>query len=235
MTQRVGCQVTQQVSRAKGTIEGAIPSGYVPSRVRRGAEALVGARGDARRLKAVFRRSRLPMIMVDARRRPIDVNQPAQLWFRLSLDQLRGYTIDDLAAAGQAEEIERSWARIIDAGCVAGRSTAGPEGSRVEIVYFAVAHVLPGLHAGVFAPADWSEDDPNAIEVGYASPAGSLTAREIELLALAAGGLSGPEAARELGLSRATVSTHFKNIHEKLGVRTRAAAVAKAMRHGLLD
>jgi DNA-binding CsgD family transcriptional regulator len=31
------------------------------------------------------------------------------------------------------------------------------------------------------------------------------------------------------------VRTHFKNIHPKLGVRNRAAAVAKAIRLGVID
>jgi two-component system nitrate/nitrite response regulator NarL len=65
--------------------------------------------------------------------------------------------------------------------------------------------------------------------------AAELTPREIELLALAANGLGGPEIAVELVLSPATINTHFRNIYLKLGVRNRAGAVAKAMRHGLVD
>ena len=55
------------------------------------------------------------------------------------------------------------------------------------------------------------------------------------MLALAADGLSGPELAQELVLSPATINTHFKNIYEKLDVGNRAAAVAKAMRLGMID
>ncbi len=55
------------------------------------------------------------------------------------------------------------------------------------------------------------------------------------MLALAAKGLSGPELAEDLVLSPSTINTHFKNIHAKLQVRTRAAAVAKAMRLGMID
>lgn len=62
-----------------------------------------------------------------------------------------------------------------------------------------------------------------------------LTARERELLQLAAEGLSGPQIARRLTLSPATVKTHFENIYAKYGVPDRVAAVAKAMREGLIS
>ena len=44
-----------------------------------------------------------------------------------------------------------------------------------------------------------------------------------------------PEIAERLGLSRATVRTHLQHLYEKLGVSDRAAAVAVAMRRGLLE
>jgi two-component system nitrate/nitrite response regulator NarL len=66
-------------------------------------------------------------------------------------------------------------------------------------------------------------------------PSASLTPREIEVLALAADGLSGPNIAQELFVRPATVSTHFENTYAKLNVRNRAAAVAKAMRLGVIE
>jgi DNA-binding CsgD family transcriptional regulator len=61
-----------------------------------------------------------------------------------------------------------------------------------------------------------------------------LTDRELEVLALAAEGFSGPRIAERLFVSPATVKTHFDHIYEKLGVGDRAAAVAHALRTGLL-
>ena len=63
----------------------------------------------------------------------------------------------------------------------------------------------------------------------------TLTAREIEVLQLAAHGLSGPEIAARLVVSRATVKTHFENMYGKLCVGDRASAVAKALRLGLIE
>jgi two-component system, NarL family, nitrate/nitrite response regulator NarL len=61
-----------------------------------------------------------------------------------------------------------------------------------------------------------------------------LSARELEVLRMVAEGDSAPGIAARLHLSPATVSTHLKHIYQKLGVPDRAAAVARAMRSGLL-
>jgi two-component system, NarL family, nitrate/nitrite response regulator NarL len=63
----------------------------------------------------------------------------------------------------------------------------------------------------------------------------ALTAREREILELTAAGRSAPQIARELFVSTATVKTHLQHLYEKLGVSDRAAAVAEAMRRGLLE
>jgi DNA-binding CsgD family transcriptional regulator len=62
-----------------------------------------------------------------------------------------------------------------------------------------------------------------------------LTDRQVEILKLAAQGLSASPIAEQLGVSPSTVQTHFKNIYSRLGVTNRAAAVAEAMRLGLVD
>jgi two-component system, NarL family, nitrate/nitrite response regulator NarL len=63
----------------------------------------------------------------------------------------------------------------------------------------------------------------------------ALTAREREVLVLTADGLTAPEIATRLQLGVATVRSHLQNLYEKLGVSDRAAAVAAAMRGGLLE
>jgi DNA-binding NarL/FixJ family response regulator len=63
----------------------------------------------------------------------------------------------------------------------------------------------------------------------------AVTAREAEVLGLASHGLTVEEIADELVVSAATVKTHLENIYPKLGVSDKAAAVAAALRHGLID
>lgn len=62
------------------------------------------------------------------------------------------------------------------------------------------------------------------------NPEEVLTPREAELLSLLTEGLSNRELGRRLFISEATVKTHLAHIYAKLGVDTRAAAIATAIR-----
>jgi two-component system nitrate/nitrite response regulator NarL len=62
-----------------------------------------------------------------------------------------------------------------------------------------------------------------------------LTEREQEVLELLAEGKSAPEIGRVLFLATSTVKSHLGHLYEKLGVSDRAAAVAEAMRRGLIE
>jgi two-component system nitrate/nitrite response regulator NarL len=62
-----------------------------------------------------------------------------------------------------------------------------------------------------------------------------LSEREREVLGHVAAGRSAPEIGRLLFLSTATVKGHLQSLYDKLGVSDRAAAVAEAMRRGLLE
>ena len=61
-----------------------------------------------------------------------------------------------------------------------------------------------------------------------------ITDRQVEILELAAQGLSRDQIAERLVLSPSTVKTHFENSYARLGVNNRAAAVAEAIRRGLV-
>lgn len=62
------------------------------------------------------------------------------------------------------------------------------------------------------------------------NPEEILTPREAELLSLLTEGLSNRELGKRLFISEATVKTHLAHIYAKLGVDTRAAAIATAIR-----
>jgi DNA-binding CsgD family transcriptional regulator len=63
----------------------------------------------------------------------------------------------------------------------------------------------------------------------------SVTSRQVEVLNLASHGLTSSEIAEQLGVGATTIKTHFENIFTRLGVSDRSAAVAMALRHGIID
>jgi|ERR1043165_2343513 len=73
-----------------------------------------------------------------------------------------------------------------------------------------------------------------ADRVSSESGSTTLSRREQEILALLADGLVNKQIAARLGISTNTVKTHLELLFEKLGVTTRAEAVATGVRRGLL-
>jgi DNA-binding NarL/FixJ family response regulator len=66
------------------------------------------------------------------------------------------------------------------------------------------------------------------------SPGPIVTEREVEVLELLARGLGNREMARELFVSEATVKSHLSHVYAKLGVDTRAGAVAAAIERRII-
>jgi DNA-binding CsgD family transcriptional regulator len=61
-----------------------------------------------------------------------------------------------------------------------------------------------------------------------------MTAREVEILGLLAEGLGNREMARRLLVSEATVKSHLTHVYAKLGVDSRAGAVARAIEQRII-
>lgn len=77
---------------------------------------------------------------------------------------------------------------------------------------------------------------PAAVKARLAERASheTLTHREIEVLQLAAEGMRNKEIAARLEISEQTVQVHMKNVHGKLHVRDRVAAINLARRRGII-
>jgi len=90
-----------------------------------------------------------------------------------------------------------------------------------------------GVLAAISALADVIGDQ--ALEAGKPpdEPRFGLTRRELEVLRLLADGRSIRAIAEDLSLSERTVEHHLLHAYTRLGLESRAAAVAFALRHGL--
>ena len=105
------------------------------------------------------------------------------------------------------------------------------EAKREEIV----DAVLACARGETIVPTDLTSGLVSEIRMRAASDGPVLTDRETQVLRLIAAGKSLPEIAKELYLGLTTVKTHAQHLYEKLGVSDRAAAVAEAMRRGLIE
>ena len=89
---------------------------------------------------------------------------------------------------------------------------------------FAPDELIARVRRLVFRPGS---DDPGV-------PGTKLTRREQEVLQLLASGLTQQQIARQLVITSSTVASHIEHVLEKLGVHSRAQAVALAFRTGIV-
>jgi two-component system, NarL family, nitrate/nitrite response regulator NarL len=181
----------------------------------------VGAAGDGRAALAAIREFAPDVAVLDLRMPELD---GLQILNAATRDRLPTRVLV-LSASGDSELVYRALQ-----GGAAGYFLKEADRDAILDAISAVGRgrtaIDPELQAGVF-------DQVRLRGAGEERPI--LTAREREVLALMAGGISGPQIAERLIVALPTVKTHQARIYEKLGVSERAAAVAQAMRRGLLE
>ncbi len=99
-----------------------------------------------------------------------------------------------------------------------------------------LAEAVRAAHAGkpTLAP-EAAEALIQAATQGSQQPVYNLTEREGDVLALMVEGLSNPEIAERLFVSRSTIKFHVSNVLSKLGVASRTEAVAVALKNDLVE
>jgi len=90
------------------------------------------------------------------------------------------------------------------------------------------------LRANARSALERKPSPPQTVTPNTSFPAG-LTAREVEVLRLVAGGATNRQIAEALHLSVGTVNTHLTNILNKIGCENRTAATAFALQHRLVE
>jgi LuxR family maltose regulon positive regulatory protein len=131
---------------------------------------------------------------------------------------------------GALGSLERAVALAEPEGCVRVFLDEGPAMAGLlkgAIRQPSASDYLRRLLATAVAPVAHAPIDQALIE--------PLSERELDVLRLLESELGGPDIARELTLSLATVRTHTSNIYAKFGVNNRRAAVRRAAELGLLS
>jgi two-component system nitrate/nitrite response regulator NarL len=117
---------------------------------------------------------------------------------------------------------------LVMAGMKAGVTGFLPKSFDSDVILAAVKLVLAG---GTYVPHDArSASDPPGR--GAATP---LSSRESEMLTLMARGATHKEIGRALGIAEVTVKLYTQRIVRKLNVKNRSAAIAKAVKDGLIE
>ena len=105
-------------------------------------------------------------------------------------------------------------------------------GDRVEALTLLARALASARRLGMVGLAGDAEAALERVR-GRAAAFAPLTAREAEVAALVAGGLTDKEISQRLHLSRRTAENHLENIRNKLGFSSRAQVAAWAAEHGL--
>jgi len=186
-------------------------------------------RGEGAALHASFRRSLMPTLMVDDKRRCRDANTAACLLFRLPRLRVLELRVDDVTPPERLSVLQARWTDFLAHGTQTGSyELVMPDGQRVRTVYSATANVSSGLHLTVLDPQPAQHPAPR--DLGWHDE--ELSGREREILALVAVGETGATIARDLHISSATVETHIRHCLAKLGARNRTHAVLLAVKAG---
>jgi DNA-binding CsgD family transcriptional regulator len=190
-------------------------------------------RGRAGELERLFEATLIPMVWCDNDRRVRDGNPACRLFLRQTRAELRSLDPGQLVPHARRSEVAEVWQGVLRKGCAAGSTVIrAPDGPLIPIDYCGVANLLPGAHLLLLMPSHWETDELGAVADDPPPPAGRLSAREREVLAVLCTGATLEEISRELSLSPHTVKTHLRNACRRLGARHRAHAVALALRDG---
>ncbi len=187
--------------------------------------------------RALFDAIGVPMLLADDDRRYIDANSAALAALGKPREELVGSTIDDLTPPELRRGLDSAWLRFKQSGSMTGVfRLVLPGGRMARFDYTAIANVAPHVHLSVVVSSRRPSQPPGAPQ--QPDPQDKrlpLSAREREILKRVSLGQDGPEIAKDLVVSPATVRTHIGNAIRKLGARSRAHAIAIALRAGTLD
>jgi PAS domain S-box-containing protein len=173
------------------------------------------------------------MVLADERRRLVDANGAFVKLLGYTRGAVLGRPIWDFIAGGPLLTPEQ-WANELAKHRFSGEaSVVSNDGTVITMQWGAVTEVVTGQRLVLvvaLSTSRWGERFRR--EISEEDATGSLSAREAEIVRLVALGASGPEIADELSIAHDTVRTHVRNAMTKLGARSRAHLVAKALGEG---
>jgi PAS domain S-box-containing protein len=185
---------------------------------------------------SAFRQSRTAMALVDAQRLVLEVNGSFVALLGYRRDEVIGRPVWDIIVGGPLMS-PAEWKAAMMAGGLTGKAALRhADGTEVAVQWAGSTEIVTGRYHVLFVALSTSRWGPRfRREPPSDSPASTLTDREREVVSLVALGSTGREIADELHISHDTVRSHVRNAMTKLGARSRAHLVAKALSAGLIS
>jgi PAS domain S-box-containing protein len=196
----------------------------------------VSGRGEwAGLFASAFKQSRNGMVLVDTSRHVVDVNGAYLNLLGHTRNELVGQPVSKFVI-GPPVLTSAEWRAVLAQGEFDGEvQLRAADGGAVAVQWGATVEVVTGRQlvlAVALSTSRWGSRFRRTLSV-EPTP-GSLSLREREVVRLVALGNTGPEIAGELQISHDTVRTHARNAMLKVGARSRAHLVAKALGEGLV-
>jgi PAS domain S-box-containing protein len=199
------------------------------------------ARTQAQPVARVARSSR-SLLVVDDDGVCLEASLGACRELGLARSKVVGTPIAQLLDADSRERFAHVWQAFREGGGKAEPFAFAAAGEPIAISV--TPEIVPGRHLLGFESTgriagDLDAEVDRAIEPRQAAAperqrGRGPSARERQVLGMLASGATDVQIAAQLELSPATVQTHVRNAKAKLGARTRAQAVAMALRQGLI-
>jgi PAS domain S-box-containing protein len=180
-----------------------------------------------------FAQSRNPMALIDDERVYVDVNGAHVKLLGYHREALVGRRFYDFVAGGPLAS-PSEWAAALRAGDFTGEAELlCADGSSAAVQFAGTTEIVTGRRLVLFVALSTSRWGPHYRRAATQEPRPrGLSRREREIVHHVAQGSSGPEIAAELQISHDTVRTHVRNAMGKVGARSRAHLVAKALADG---
>jgi len=193
----------------------------------------VDTRGWAGLFTSAFRQSRNAMVLLDSHRRHVDANGAYVRLLGYPREEILGVPASEYVAGGPLLT-DAEWDAMLDGGPFTGEAgLLSAEGTVVAVQWAVTPEAITGHRLVLFVAlttSRWGRHFRRPVEIEESS--GPLSARERQIVHLIAMGSTGPEIADELHISHDTVRTHVRNAMGKVGARSRAHLVARALGEG---
>jgi PAS domain S-box-containing protein len=181
---------------------------------------------------SAFNDSRNAMVLLDEQRRHVEVNGAYVKLAGYARDEVIGRPVWEYVADGP-RLTDRQWKRAIARGELSGAAgLVCADGTITTVQYAGHTEVITGGRLVLFVVLSTSRWGRHSRRDPQSGTGDALSAREREIVRLVAAGETGPEIAEHLHISHATVRTHVRNAMAKVGARSRAHLVAKALGDG---